>query len=42
MTAKILALTGALGKLVSFVPLPGQRFETSGAAPLIDGLNLGA
>lgn len=42
MTTKILALTDALGNLVRFVLLPGQRFETVGVAPLIDGLNFGA
>ena len=38
MTTKILALTDALGNLVRFVLLPGQRFDTVGVAPLIDGL----
>jgi len=28
MTTKILALTDALGNLVRFVLLPGQRFDT--------------
>ena len=37
MTTKILALTDALGNLVRFVLLPGQRFDTVGVAPLIDG-----
>ena len=36
MTTKILALTDALGNLVRFVLLPGQRFDTAGVAPLID------
>jgi transposase len=35
MTTKILALTDALGNLVRFVLLPGQRHETVGVAPLI-------
>ncbi len=35
MTTKIVALTDALGNLVRFVLLPGQRFETVGVAPLI-------
>jgi transposase len=36
MTTKILALTDALGNLVRFVP--GQRFDTVGVPPLIEGL----
>jgi len=35
MTTKILALTDALGNLVRFVLLPGQRFDTVGVTPLI-------
>ena len=38
MTTKILALTDALGNLVRFVLLPGQRFDTVGVPTLIDGL----
>lgn len=38
MTTKILALTDALGNLVRFVLMPGQRFDTVGVAPLIEGL----
>ena len=38
MTTKILALTDALGNLVRFVLLPGQRFDTVGVAPLIEGI----
>ena len=38
MTTKILAMTDALGNLVRFVLLPGQRFDTVGVAPLIDGI----
>lgn len=38
MTTKILALTDALGNLVRFVRLPGQRFATVGVPPLIEGL----
>ena len=30
MTTKILALTDALGNLVRFVLLPGQRYDTIG------------
>ena len=39
MTTKILALTDALGNLVRFVLLPGQRFDTVGVAPLIEELS---
>ncbi len=35
MTTKILALTDALGNLVRFVLLPGQRHDTVGVSPLI-------
>jgi transposase len=42
LTTKILALTDALGNLVRFVLLPGQRFDTVGVPPLIDGLAFGA
>jgi transposase len=41
MTTKILALTDALGNLVRFVLLPGQRFDTVGVEPLIDGAEFG-
>ena len=41
MTTKILALTDALGNLVRFVLLPGQRFDTVGIVPLIDGIACG-
>jgi transposase len=33
-----LALTDALGNLVRFVLLPGQRYDTIGVAPLIKGI----
>jgi transposase len=36
------ALTDALGNLVRFVLLPGQRFDTVGVPPLIDGVSFGA
>ena len=36
MTTKILALTDALGNLVRFVLLPGQRHDSVGVAPLIE------
>src|SRR6266550_2108098 len=39
MTTKILALTDALGNLVRFVLMPGQRFDTVGVPPLIEGLS---
>lgn len=42
MTTKILALTDALGNLVRFQLLPGQRFDTVGVPPLIDGLSFEA
>ncbi len=38
MTTKVLALTDALGNLVRFKVLPGQRSEIVGVADLIDGL----
>ena len=31
-------MTDALGNLVRFVLLPGQRYDTIGVAPLIDGI----
>ncbi len=42
MTTKIVALTDALGNLVRFVLLPGQRFDTVGVPPLIEGVTFGA
>jgi transposase len=42
MTTKILALTDALGNLVRFVLLPGQRFDTVGMPPLVEGLAFNA
>jgi transposase len=38
MTTKILALTDALGNLVRFELLPGNRYDTIGLAPLINGI----
>src|SRR4051794_9646011 len=38
LTTKIVALTDALGNLVRFVLLPGQRFDTVGVPPLLEGL----
>jgi transposase len=42
MTTKIVALTDALGNLLRFVLLPGQRFDTAGVPPLIDGVDFDA
>lgn len=42
MTTKVLALTDALGNLVRFKLLPGQRSEITGVPDLIDGLDFGA
>jgi transposase len=42
MTTKIIALTDALGNLVRFELLPGQRFDTVGVEPLMDGIEFGA
>ena len=42
MTTKIVALVDALGNLVRFVLLPGQRHDTVGVAPLIEDLAFGA
>ena len=41
LTTKILALTDALGNLVRFVLLPGQRHDTVGVAPLIQDIEFG-
>jgi len=42
LTTKILALTDALGNLVRFKLLPGQRSEIVGVPDLIDGLTFGS
>ena len=42
LTSKIVALVDALGNLVRFVLLPGQRHDTVGVAPLIDGVSFDA
>ena len=42
MTTKIVALTDALGNLVRFVLLPGQRCDIIGVPPLIEGIAFGA
>ena len=41
-TTKILALTDALGNLVRFMLMPGNRHDTVGVAPLIKGLKFDA
>jgi hypothetical protein len=41
LTTKIVALTDALGCLVRFVLLPGQRYDTVGVAPLIADIEFG-
>jgi len=41
VTTKIVALTDALGNLVDFELLPGQRHDTIGVARLIDGIDFG-
>ena len=38
MTTKILALVDALGNLMRFDLLPGQRYDTAGVPPLIEGI----
>jgi transposase len=38
LTTKILALTDALGNLVRFLLLAGQRHDSVGVAPLIEGI----
>jgi hypothetical protein len=42
MTTKILALTDALGNLVRFHLMPGNRFDSIGVAPLIKGIAMRA
>ena len=42
LTTKIVALVDALGTLVRFVLLPGQRHDTVGVAPLIEGVSFDA
>ena len=41
MTTKIVALTDALGNLVRFVLLPGQRCDIVGVPPLIENITFG-
>jgi transposase len=42
LTTKIVALVDALGNLVRFVLLPGQRHDSLGAEPLLDGIAIEA
>ena len=42
LTTKIVALVDALGNLVRFVLLPGQRHDSVGVQPLIEGIAFGA
>jgi transposase len=42
LTTKIVALADALGNLVRFVLLPGQRHDIVGVPPLIEGAAFGA
>ena len=42
MTTKILALVDALGYLVKFILMPGQRHDIVGVPPLIEGLEFDA
>ena len=42
MSTKILALCDALGNLVRFVLMPGQRHDSKGVQELIDGIEFGA
>ena len=42
MTTKILAMVDALGNLVRFSLMPGQRGETTGVAALMEGIDCGA
>jgi transposase len=42
LSTKIVALVDALGNLVRFVLLPGQRHDSLGVEPLLEGINFGA
>ena len=42
MTTKIVALVDALGNLARFVLLPGQRHDSLGTEPLLDGIAIEA
>jgi hypothetical protein len=39
LTTKIVALVDALGNLVRFILLPGQRHDSVGVAPLLEDLD---
>ena len=42
MTTKSLVMSDALGTLARFALLPGNRYETIGVAPVIDGIDFDA
>jgi len=42
LTTKILAVVDALGNLVRFTLMPGQRHDSVGAEPILDGLDFDA
>jgi transposase len=42
LTTKIVALVDALGNLARYVLLPGQRHDSVGVEPLLDGVAIGA
>ncbi len=42
LTTKIVALVDGLGNLARFVLLPGQRPDSIGVAPLMEGVEIGA
>jgi transposase len=42
LTTKIVALVDALGNLARFVLLPGQRHDSVGVEPLLEGVAMGA
>ena len=42
LTTKIVALVDALGNLARFLLLPGQRHDSIGVAPLIEGIDFEA
>jgi transposase len=42
LTTKIVALVDALGNLARFILLPGQRYDSVGVEPLLDGVAVGA
>jgi transposase len=42
LTTKIVALVDALGNLARFLLLPGQRHDSIGVEPLLEGVAIGA